>query len=349
MVTLALLVGTNPLPNAVAAYWLCCQPEGAPERVRLYYTRPRPDVHGDQGTSHAAERLKSFLERRFSAQAGGQVPVELRPLPTPIDAQAVRRSIADDLLNQEGSALHVNYTGGTKAMARGAWLAAEDAAGHGHGVVVSYLDDRQGQHCLRLGSLYQNGTITWRRTDDLRWQVSLNLSELLALHGFTRQGRPRRPDAIGQDHLRRLEAALGQVGLAPGQQTDGRSLFSSPPAGLCASFQQAPPQSLDLLAIAGYQALVCQVPADQGNRGYDPTRIGDVKHAAFRALMLATRLGGEEARACVTSTLDDDQASLVQQSLTLDDRDDVRRVTVLGRSHMDQPDLLRRTLEEMLR
>lgn len=180
MTSLALLVGTNPLPNVVTALALHRNSAVALSQVRLYFTTGRPDVPFDRATHDIATRTRTVLE---TPDLLGNMTVTSVPLPSPVDVQAIKDTIVADLKRNAGDRLHVNYTGGTKAMARGAWLAAEQLARSGPQVAASYLDDRPERHALRQCILDSQGRIDgWTHTGDLRRGVTLTLSNLLYLH-----------------------------------------------------------------------------------------------------------------------------------------------------------------------
>ncbi|MGH9425433.1 MAG: hypothetical protein ACRD2L_03895, partial [Terriglobia bacterium] len=94
---LFLLVGTNPLPNWVAAQ-LLVRPQG-----RLYLVCSKT-------TLPVAERLAKFALSR-----GLQQP-EYVKVDSAFKAEAICRAIKAKLSNIKTGAIGFNYTGGTKAM-----------------------------------------------------------------------------------------------------------------------------------------------------------------------------------------------------------------------------------------
>jgi len=114
---LILLVGTNPLPNYVAARLLC--PEG---QVHLLCSRKTEDI---------AERLKSELEAN-----GIDVKTPL-PLTDMTPAGIYNETVK--LARPLGGSVGLNYTGGTKAMSVQAYRAVQECHPR---AVFTYLDAR---------------------------------------------------------------------------------------------------------------------------------------------------------------------------------------------------------------
>ena len=111
---LMLLVGSNPLPNAVAGR-LLTKPEG---EIALFHT---PD------SANVAKNLKVWLESKGN-KVGSQI--EIRDEADPVDITSkVKGYLKDKMPLNPG----LHYTGGTKAMAVHAWQAVEQwAVGSGH-------------------------------------------------------------------------------------------------------------------------------------------------------------------------------------------------------------------------
>ena len=174
---LFLLVGTNPLPNWVAAQILV-----RPEHGRLYL------VHSS-ATAPIALRLREPL----SALQPELIQVD------PTDARSIARTVESHVRPLTGS-IGLHYTGGTKAMAVHAYRAMEKTlAGRSPTAVYSYLDA---------------GTFELRVDPDLHEKVLMDvrptLDQLAALHGARFQkGTPKREKDL---HLRKTAAALAASG-----------------------------------------------------------------------------------------------------------------------------------------
>lgn len=169
---LILLVGSNPLPNYLAAMLL------RPQRVHLIFT---------EETRAVRRRLSDCLRG-----SGSGIEVVDKPeyqLADAIDAQMIRR-IVTHLPENAG----LNYTGGTKTMAthiHAQWLASRG----GKDTFASYLDDRGGQ--LRL----DDGT-----TKPL--QITLDLDTLCKLHGLKHKERSTVDGGPAADQIVQAAGAL---------------------------------------------------------------------------------------------------------------------------------------------
>lgn len=161
---LLLLVGTNPLPNLVAAE-LLLSPGGT---VYLIHSRD---------TATVAKRLQLYLLRHKGYSV--KIPQSVEEA----DPQDIKDKI-DALLGRMKGSIGLNYTGGTKAMAVHAYRAVEHKCPN---AVFSYLDAKTFE--MRIDRPQ------WR--DKVLLQVPLELKDLLNLHGaFFQKGFPKSPDDI---------------------------------------------------------------------------------------------------------------------------------------------------------
>jgi hypothetical protein len=288
MTTLALLIGTNPLPNLITARWLHRPPGAELSAVRLYYTKARPssEAWSDTGTVSIANELKVVLERLV-----GPGRVTSIDLPGPVDSAQTRDTMLTDLRAHGGPTIHINYTGGTKAMSRGAWLAGEQLAREKRLVTLSYLDERAGlnkaatHHALRLAELDARGMVKrWLDSPaDLRRSVQLDPNDLLSIHGLVAVSGQPNPDSIQVDHRRRLASAIDAAAQSVGVTSavvwpDG--LLVRRVAGAAANTMLP---DVQLAALVGYQLILgWSVPAPAN------AKEAEVKRSAFRALYLAS-------------------------------------------------------------
>ncbi|MCL4508087.1 MAG: hypothetical protein M1296_01015 [Chloroflexi bacterium] len=173
MQTLVLLVGENPLPN-----WVTLQALTEVEELKDY----RPDqvvlLHSPK-TKTIAERLQALDKkcRQESVPEIRLVDVGAAREPEMI-YQAVKRL---RLVDEVDGTLHLNYTGGTKAMSVTAALTLQQQLAGKRSVqyLISYLDTDS--YCLRI--LTQDG-LRKHTTEDLRSVIHMNLDDLLQLHGL---------------------------------------------------------------------------------------------------------------------------------------------------------------------
>lgn len=163
---LVLLVGSNPLPNYLAACAL------RPSRVALVYT---------QETKDAKDRLRSELMRTLGEDVTFDEPfVEDASCATKI------RRVLDSLVSSDGDReVLLNYTGGTKVMAAHARIAFSSNGGLPEH--ASYLDEGDVHREARLR--FDDGNS--KPLSDYR-EIPLTLSTVLALHGITHKPRERK-------------------------------------------------------------------------------------------------------------------------------------------------------------
>ena len=170
--TLILLVGSNPLPNYLAAMAL------KPSQVRL--------VHSDE-TRRPKERLHAALSADFGS---GTIIDGDAYVNDPFSASAVADKVLD--LIASGNSAHLHYTGGTKVMSAHALKAFYKKGGQPEN--ASYLDEAKA--CLR----FDDGRS--RSLSDCG--VSLTLDRIFQLHDI-QQGKPR--ERPGDEWIDRVTTA----------------------------------------------------------------------------------------------------------------------------------------------
>lgn len=164
---LFLLVGTNPLPNYVAARLLSRQ------QCRFYLLASQ----GAAGTSGVAGRLKE----RLISDGFDQSRFAVIEIDDPSDRYSIQNAIKNlDLFDNarygvtSASRIGLHYTGGTKPMSVHAYEHLKEACiAHRQAFQYSYLDPR------RLAFRFEGETIDLGPKD-----CPLSLEELLALHGW---------------------------------------------------------------------------------------------------------------------------------------------------------------------
>ncbi|HXK58586.1 MAG TPA: hypothetical protein PLP42_01710 [Acidobacteriota bacterium] len=154
---LFLLVGSNPLPNYLAALIL------KPKAVRLFYS---PETRAVK--DHLEERLKAALPN---------VCLDDKYIHDVTSAEEVAKAF-DDIPPDA----HLHYSGGTKVLAAHARMAFREILGEDALERASYMDERKG--LLRFDS--------GCHLDLSEQKLDLTLDYLLALHGIKRH-QPRSP------------------------------------------------------------------------------------------------------------------------------------------------------------
>ena len=146
---LLLLVGSNPLPNFLAAVIL------KPETICLLYT---PE------TAPVKNRLKEAFRKRSNGWK-----INEQPIKDAADPLSIRKSIPE--ITGE---THLHYTGGTKPMAAHALMAFHDKGGTDDR--ASYLDEKKG--ILR----FDDDNV--KPIDLSKENLELSIREILGLHGI---------------------------------------------------------------------------------------------------------------------------------------------------------------------
>lgn len=146
---LLLLVGSNPLPNFLAAIIL------KPESVCLFYTPETAPV-------------KNCLKEAFQKRGNGW-KINEKPIKDATDPLSIRESFSE--ITGE---THLHYSGGTKPMSAHALIAFHDAGGTDD--QASYLDEKKG--ILR----FDNDDI--EPIDLSKEELGLTIREILGLHGI---------------------------------------------------------------------------------------------------------------------------------------------------------------------
>lgn len=162
---LILLVGGNPLPNAVAGK-LLVSPNGT---ITLVHSG------GPGGTADVAQRLRAW----FTGQ-GIVASVELKEVEESSPTSVIR-SVQERLGSVNAQSVGLNYTGGTKAMSVHAYRAVEQwAEQKGITAVFSYLDARTLQMVF--------DPVDAGRSEQREYvgrALELKLTELLVLHDWS--------------------------------------------------------------------------------------------------------------------------------------------------------------------
>lgn len=172
---LVLLVGTNPLPNFVVAKYFQLTNKNM-QRIWLMYSE-KTDFH--DGTEQYADDIKAVLENDFPTSTLKIIKCNLSNIN---QKEEITRQVKEHLINKskEIKKVHLNYTGGTKAMAVHSYRSLENGLKE-HWVSdfsASYLDARDFH--LKFD---QNRE---KSTGDIRKLIKLDLSDLFRLHNTGR-------------------------------------------------------------------------------------------------------------------------------------------------------------------
>lgn len=176
MSDLILLIGTNPLPNYVAAkYFLDNHPDI--KNIWLVYSEA---TKFQSSTLVYAESIEKVIRNNFQGVNNG-FEFKFLPLRDVDNAQLVRNDFQILISKLEQNAIvHLNYTGGTKVMVAHIHEMLSDQ--HHIKTEFSYLSPKS----FRL--IDDNGKCL---SDDLRKTINLNFEDLISLHGFERINRDK--------------------------------------------------------------------------------------------------------------------------------------------------------------
>jgi hypothetical protein len=157
---LILLIGTNPTPNYVVTQIL----KDKISRVYLVYSE---NTNEQIGTKAFADTLESIIQKKPSITCQKIALSEIN------SAIEIKNNL-DSHLNSLSGDVHLNYTGGTKMMAVHVYLYLKET--YGERFSASYLD-------ARTFSLVYDDVIN-TSVDDFRNTVSIDLKDMLNLHGY---------------------------------------------------------------------------------------------------------------------------------------------------------------------
>ncbi|MEM1043985.1 MAG: hypothetical protein AAGI91_15325 [Bacteroidota bacterium] len=213
---LVVLVGSNPLPNFVAAR-LLLEPGG---HLSLVHSESGVMVDGaERGTREVAERIKDVLRQPTGGRTAGQPfyqlspdevdeRVHLVPFKDPSNsvdiARAVGKAMADGRERDPDGTVGLHYIGGTKPMSVYAVL---KAFVDGNGVSFSHLDARKLEMVVDAADPFKD-RLDPVYVGDLD---VVNREDLLRLHGWKREPQYYTAGSVEHDALVRV----ARVYLAP--------------------------------------------------------------------------------------------------------------------------------------
>ncbi len=169
---LVLLVGTNPLPNfVVCEYFLTNR---SITDVFLIYSEGTKFY---KGTFEEAENIEEVVKARHPDKQG-QLNFHKIALSDISSAQRIRQDVKERLIDRlpENCTIHLNYTGGTKAMGIHVYNCLRMAQGIKYSS-FSYLD-------ARTYSIVDDNE--GMLAGDLRNTISVSFDEMIKLHGLQR-------------------------------------------------------------------------------------------------------------------------------------------------------------------
>ena len=162
---LILLVGTNPLPNAIIADYFIKNNKNL-KKIWLIHS-------GSKGTKKYSETIREFIETRIeSCDIEIDSNIIVNNIAEKSSIEGAFESLFRNLSNDRS--VHLNYTGGTKAMVVHSYRSVEQNQINEYS--FSYLDSKE----FKL--YYENCDL--EETDDLRNEVNITFEEMYKLHDF---------------------------------------------------------------------------------------------------------------------------------------------------------------------
>ncbi len=171
---LIVTVGTNPLPSFVVSEYFCKMNHLIIDRVYLVHS-DEENMSSHSSTRKQAEAVRDLLETRLGKRICYLVPLKK------ISGREIRYSL-DEFFSKHDiqGPVHLNYTGGTKAMA--VQISSFIKGKFKSSASSSYLDARE----YRIN--YDDVPIA--SPEEMRSKVFLSISDLLKLHGYKKLDQP---------------------------------------------------------------------------------------------------------------------------------------------------------------
>lgn len=194
---LVLLVGTNPLPNyVVGKYFSRCNRNL--KRIWLIYSEE--DIY--RGTKQYANDIKTVLEK----ETGGSIKIEKEPISDVGHGSRISKEIREILSPKrcEAEEVHLNYTGGTKAMSVHVYRELEKLWKDKFS--ASYLDARD-------FSIKFDDNLVYDDTEDLRRTIDISWDDLFKLHNTQKITEKKDmdkeyPDYINPEEIENIQNKL---------------------------------------------------------------------------------------------------------------------------------------------
>lgn len=173
---LILLVGGNPLPNAVAAQLL------AASKANIWLLHSGGDRDGEASTKSVAENLEIYLRGKNKGWT-----IYLEPIPS-ADNIGIKNRVQEIVKQRKlNGRIGLHYTGGTKSMSIHTYRELEHLLSNNNPrPIFSYLDPRRLALRVDGHGTESSQLIPLIKNDLLRQQLAMTPDELGQLHGYER-------------------------------------------------------------------------------------------------------------------------------------------------------------------
>lgn len=341
---LILLIGTNPLPNFVVAdYFLQTNPN-----IRTIWLLHSEENKFQAGTCKQAENLETLLRNRWDGKHKNiHFPLEKISLSDVSDAATINRELQKKIFNRykNSGSFHLNYTGGTKAMATHTYMLLKHFQKSGQST-FSYLDANN----FRL-VVDGKGIVVY----DLRKEVHVAFNDLISLNGFNVKNKKSIIDEkeaiVAHNKFMDLQNDERMNG------SDGNNFekyvflkletlkyFKLNNSDMQHNLHIKIPDwstyfELDLIMINGYHltGISCTVSSDKKQ----------CKLKGFEIILRVKQIGGDEARAILITRLDKDQTRTIQEELAYE-TGNKDNILVLGVKDLCKEDIYLNKIEEFV-
>ena len=344
---LILLIGTNPLPNFVVADYFLRNNRNIQSIWLIHSEENRLQA----GTYEQAKNLEMLLQKRWQKHhANLRFPLEKISLTDVSDAGTILREIETKMLKgwQSNQSFHLNYTGGTKAMAIHVCKRMQDFQKLGHHQ-FSYLDANN----FRL-VVDEFGVVV----DDLRKEVKLTFNELISLHGFQKV-KAKNGNLNDSLAFQTFKKFLDDQSYSKMETKDGYDFENYIFLKLSEKFKSRLTNGgeiqsnwlikyptwqvyfeLDIILLNGYHlaGISCTVSADKHA----------CKSRGFEVILRTRQIGGDEARAILITRSNRNQTRILQDELVYETGENQQNILVLGVDDLRQEEIYLRKIEKFV-
>lgn len=349
---LVLLVGTNPLPNYVVANFFCARNHNL-KRIWLIQSEKKDN---QEGTVKLADWLVEVLENECSEIKKKGIEFKRTSISEIGSANEIINEIESNVVAKyrsrtDKSGMHLNYTGGTKAMSVHVYRTLEKQLGDS--CTFSYLDARGFQ------LVFDNGD----KSDDLRELVSISIENLFRLHGSEKyeEKKVECTEKMYEDFKQRLKAGFDNKygiekdnkghclekyvwnivtnGIKNDKEFESRSISILNNWRIWNTSEHIKFFETDILLVYGYQVynISCTISNDEGKS----------KLKGMEALHRAAQIGGDEGRGILVTIFDEEKVNNLHDDLLTFDGSVKDKLLILGEKDLKEKVLWNRIKEHI--
>ncbi len=352
---LVLLIGTNPLPNLVAADFFLENNQSL-EKIWLIHSEENAV---QAGTFTQCENLEKLLRQRWEGNHPAlEFPMKKIAIDDVSDGELIQNEITRQVVGkwEDDSDFHLNYTGGTKALATHAYLALKRLQHRGQRP-FSYLDGNNFRLILDREGVFSGA-------EDLRKTVHLSFKELIELHDYTRVNKnepfsfskeekqtfqdwdPKNGNQLKNGFIleKNLYSSLrktfaGQLGKGTGNTLERNWVIRK--EGWTTGEKNRKNQfELDVVWMHGYHltGISCTIS----------THKKDAKLKGFEIIQRCRQIGGDEARAVIAAGLGKQATRELQEELEYDTGGNKKNILALGLADLRNEQICLDALEKFI-